>query len=297
MPVLTCPFTAIPAQEVPVEDVVYPAYKLFSTELTIKPVASEEWNVEGISLQFTLRYFTGYHVKVEAPYKSLVKSKEYLEKSLNFQKASKAFLEQAKLFIEDEKTELRAVEKRAEEINTKEKTLEHEKEVFASKAAIYANAIAIENNKHEIEGVNHEIEATHREIEGVEKELAELGKAQALEGIKTAPLKIVARLYARGNELIWNTDLSPQQFINYQGFFRYGEPESSAFAEWRENINDHEQFNDPLNFTERENLRLTIELVGPPKLSLGEGLSLESETFIKLSQVQAVVNYSRQVAS
>lgn len=269
MPVLTCPFTAIPAQTIAQGLISYPEKSLVSTELAIKPTATETWSVEGLSLQFNIKYGAAYWVNVFS-------AQESLKKALAFLRASKVLLEQ-------EKTELRAVEKKAEEFNTKEKTLTSEKELFEAKAAIYANVRSVEQ-------VNREIEIT-------EKEIKELGHTAAAEGIKTPPLVIIARMYARGNELVWNQQITTLRFFAGGSFFP--EPGSTLYqGVWYEAVNIHTQFDDPLDFTERENLKLTLEYSAPPlpkEVESGkEGPEIDA---IQVSQVQAVVNYSRQVAS
>jgi hypothetical protein len=283
MPVLTCPFTAIPAQIVKAANLAYPENEELPAELTIKPVAGETWGVEGLSIQFNLKYDARYYANITTSF-------EALEKGL-------AFLKQSKIYLESEKTEIRAAEKAAEENFVKEKTPTSSKEYSETKAAIYANVRSVE-------GVNHEIEVT-------EKEIKELGLTAANEGLKTPPLTIIARLYARGNELIWTQELTPLRFltINERNVRKGASGETVKYESgtWYESLVNHVQFDDPITITERENLKLTLTLSGPPvafnattKKLVGEGgPEIFSETEAKelhLSQVQAVVNYSRQVA-
>jgi hypothetical protein len=279
MPVLTCPFTAIPAKKVLAEEVRYPKTIKLVSELTIKPTATETWGIEGISLLFSLSYESVAFVNGANSLKALEKSLKFLEKQRTAAKESLAGLEETEGF--------------AGTIYGKATALE--KETTAGKQLSEAQQ-AVKEGKATIEGIE-------KEIEGIERELKEIGISAARERVKESPLVTTARLYARGNELIWNSQITPLKFFT-AGKFGTG-ASGYATAEWREVINLHTQFDDPLDITERENLTLEIELVSPPEVKeiLGgfEGVEIPNlSSFNKfpfeLSQVTAVVNYSRQVA-
>jgi hypothetical protein len=281
MPVLTCPFATLPARTIPVAQVSYPQKILLTTELAIKPTATETWGVEGISLQFTAKYIARFFRDITASHKGLVEARKYLEKRppLIKEQIEKYEFIRAKQLA------------KGEEIPAEE------------------SSIAIQGLVSEREGVLHEIET-------IEKEIVELlFSRSALEaGLATPPLIITARLYARGNELVWNNNLSSLRFstfIQRAALEFKGRLTANAGAEWNEAFDDHVQFDDPIEFTERENLKLVLELDGPPpvvvksgvefELLQGGGLQIGEETGeganVTLSGIQAIVNYSRQVAS
>lgn len=258
MPVLTCPFTAIPAKKALAAEVRYPETINLISELTIKPVAMETWSIEGISLQLSLSYESVFFVNVASEHEALVKSREFLEKSL---------------------ANLKEAEGWRKQIFEKNPTPETAAELEAAISAV---------------------EKERSEIEVIEKEITELGVGAARERVKESPLVTTARLYARGNELVWNAQITPLKFFT-AGKFASGLATAYATAEWREVVNLHTQFDDPLDITERENLKLKIELVSPPEVEeiLGgfEGVEIPDLSFFnkfpfELSPLQAVVNYS-----
>lgn len=255
MPILTCPFNAIPKQGIEAKNIAYPEKTVLSTELSIKPTATEIWSVEGLSLQFTTNYASNYFVNIE-------KAKAYLTEVIKFYSEAAA-------------------------------TEQHQWEKSGGTGLAPGNATNT---------------AAQR---AAENERAQLGIEAAREGIKTPPLIIVARLYARGNELIWTNELTPLRFSHqvYQGSEEFDANRLlTTIYEWNETLNDHVQFDDPIDFTERENLKLTLEFTGPPKgdgfVSYGpevypgllEGFPILNRTGVILSEVQTVVNYSRTVA-
>jgi hypothetical protein len=282
MPVLTCPFTTIPAQTIFAASTRYPAKFLVATELSIKPTATETWGIEGISLVFTTKYEAIYAINVKS-------AREYIEKSITFLKASQKFLEEQVPFRNEQ---LKFSEQQAENLFKV-----YEKEVNERNAAAAEAAFAErESIKAEIKSLKHEIEAVKHEITSAEKELSEVGVSAAREGVKNPPLIIQAKVYARGNELVWNSELSPLRFSTPLGIVRESGTTEVGLS-WQESVNEHTQFNDPIDFTERENLRLVLEFSTPPELKIIEGGKEGPETGdITLSQVQAIVNYSRQVA-
>lgn len=268
MPVLTCPFAAIPAQEIPQALIAYPASFTIPTELTIKPVAGETWSTEGLSLQFVVKYLQQYYVNVSGSNEALVASKKFLKESQKYLVAQQKYVEL--------------------QIEQLEKHFSKEPNEVTD-AEIQAAAASREGIKHELEGVLHELETLNKEI-------SELGRVVALENIKTPQLKIIARLYARGNELVWNEELEGVRFFVPKGFTRSGTGEySTAFGEIVETFNTHTQYNDPIDFTERENFKLTFEFAAPPLPTGHEGPEVgknELAARVSLSEVQAVVNYS-----
>lgn len=301
MPVLTCPFTAIPAQIVKAANLVYPENEELPTELTIKPTASETWGVEGLSIQFSLRYDARYYVNITASFEALEKALGFQKSKLKLSEEKKANLEAAQKAAEEATNTAKAIWVKAGSPVESESLLNYKNAEAASKAA----AAATQENGAEQNAIKSEIETT-------EKEIKELGVAVASEGLKIPPLIITARLYARGNELIWTSELTPLRFltINERNVRKGASGETAKYESgtWYESLNDHVQFDDPIEITERENLKLTLTLSGPPvafnattKKLVGEGgPEIFSETEAKelhLSQVQAVVNYSRTVTS
>jgi hypothetical protein len=270
MPVLTCPFAAIGAQIMKAKNLAYPENVTLGTELTIHPTATETWSVEGLSIQFNLKYDARYYLNTTESLKALEEAKTFLGKQL-----------------------------------TAAKVVETERKAIFEKEVTAANNAALWEAKAAVEGVE-------REIAIVEKEIKELGLAATSEGLKSPPLIITAQMYARGNELIWTQELSSLHFLTVQESNikkgASGETVKYAGGTWYESFVNHIQFDDPIDITERENLRLTLKFSGPPVVFnlattklVGEGgpeiFSETEEKELHLSQVQAVVNYSRQVAS
>jgi len=288
MPVLTCPFVSIPAQELPAVKIGYPAKVLLSTELSIKPVAGETWSVEGLSLRFTTNYLARYYVNIKASYKALQNAKLAITKQ-------EAALLKVKEQILNQISNLESTEIRRDEIYKAEPTAAHLAEREEAQAAVRAAY-------REREALAETQEGYVRDKQTVERELNELGKPAAREGIRTAPLIIIARLYARGNELVWNSQLTPVRFLFPTGF-TYSEGEGFevisvvAKGEWNEILDDHIQFQDPIDFTERENLRLVLEFAAPKEGSFSEEVEGPEALSVSLSQVQAIVNYSREMAT
>lgn len=271
MPVLTCPFTTIPATVLTILKTTYPEKTLISTELSIVPVAGETWSVEGLSLLFIAKYYGIYYTNTK-------KENETLESSLTSLKKSLAFIELQQGWLKD-------VEENRHAIYTK---TPNEENLAAWREAI----AALEKGKSEVEVAKKEINETEKQ-----KEL--LGRTSALEGLRTAPLKINARLYARGNELVWNSSLAPTQVLTPMSVVRSGTGAYTiAEGYWTESLNMHTQYDDPIEITERENLKLTFEFQGPHPFSESAGV-VEGAGFvnfegkeIELGAVSAVVNYS-----
>lgn len=280
MPVLTTPFAAIPSSLIAQKLIQYPATHTLSTELTIQPVAGETWATEGLSFSFTIKYLQQYYVNVQGSNEALVASKKSL-------KESQKYLEAALKHTEEELTALKGAFEQAKKEYEKEPTFPNGVAVDQAEAAVRGGEASVQNVKHEQEGVLHEIEI-------INKEIAELGRTVALEYLKTPALKITARLYARGNELVWNQQLSGMQFLIPKGFTRSGEY-STAFGEIIESFNTHIQYDDPIDITERENLKLSFEFVGPPAVTGHEGPEALQPTLAgegELSEITAIVNYS-----
>ena len=270
MPILTVPFTSIPAQELgkPIEglegvrgySLYYPG-ETASTELTIKPTANEQWNIEGLTLQFNINYaFTAF-----------IATRRALEA-----------LNQVKINLESQRTTLEAIRTKQKRV-VEGGTVAEEIENYQSFAAIQS------------------IDAA---LEGVAREAVELGLKEAREAAKAPPVTFVARLYARGGELIWAQTIDSFTTLRLSGFTVSTEPAlggtTSVKAEVFQAVNLHEQFDDPIHITERENLRLTITAIGPaavhfePPLPYSiEGLALFGP--LEVGPIQAVANYSRSI--
>lgn len=302
MPVLTCPFTAIPAQQIANNRVQYPQKVVLSTELAIKPTASETWGIEGISLGFTTNYPAVSFVNV-------AKAVKALNKSLIFANESQKFLKAKLKRNEEKKPNLEGAQKAAEEATNTAKSIwvkagsPLESESLLSyknaEAASEAARATTQENIAETESIQHEIEAGKQNVEGIEREKAELGRQQAREAAHDPPLIIIARVYARGNELVYEQNLPAIRFQSEAEYRTEAETTVFLVSVWNEIFTQHTQFDDPIEITERENLRLTLEFIAPPNPKEIEG-GLEGTTLngnLALSQVEAVVNYSRTVAS
>jgi hypothetical protein len=286
MPVLTCPFQTIKKQELENAAIQYPASVTLSTELLIKPVAGETWSVEGLTLQFTTKYEAAYFVNTSVPYAALINSREFLKGSKVFQEALIVKLGKELTFNEGAVTQAIAANTEGGETHAKAVVVEQ------AHAAVEATHAAIETAHKEVEGIN-------REIEGISREIKELGKTVGFEGSKDAPLIVIARMFARGNELIWENNLSPLRFQSEQEYANASVNKYIAVSSiWNETFNFHVQFDDPIDFTERENLKLTLEFISPanPK-EIGGGLE-GNVVFgnVTLSVVTAIVNYSHSMA-
>jgi hypothetical protein len=270
MSVLTCPFATIAAVKLAEQEVQYPNAVELSTELTIKPTAGESWDVEGLSIQFATAYVVDYSINLNNAKKQL---EEVLTSIMNQNEAAK----RKAVHLEEQIAQLKKVGAKGAE-----------KEVFE----IAAQERAVEA---EIQGTVEDQEGYVRDKKATEKELAELGKQSLLEGAKSPPLEITARLYARRNELIWTSSLVPEhQFFTVKGFEWFPATTRTLKGEWHETLDTHTQFDDPISFGERENLRLVIEFAAPPVVAEVEGgftgLVIGGEI---ASSIQAIVNYSR----
>ena len=257
MPVLTCPFAPIPAfaisDIIPSKSLVYPGIGR-TTQLTIKPTATETWNVEGVSISFLLKMGMYYVVNETAAY-------EALEKQLASLVALTAVLT--------------SINTTALEIFEVSKSKEDFKALQEATAAVKSN-----------EAAEH----------AIAKEIAELGVKGAREGFnQPSPINIQLRLYARGNELIWDSGVSPIRIVQELKVTRE-EVLTIAKAQVVEVVNTHEQFDDPVEITERENLTLEVLVIGPPQV---QPLGYESGPLTgsgTIEPIQSTVNYSRSVS-
>jgi hypothetical protein len=274
MPVLTCPFALLPASELTAGERGYPG-KSFRTELAIKPTAGEVWSVEGLTLSLTQNYTLEYFVTTKI-------ENTALKKSLTFLKESLKYIEKSLTFLKEQYSVLEAIYGEAGK-------------TAKENAVNVAERYGISSSE---EGAKHEIEATRNEIETVEKELKILGKVQANEGVEKNPITILANLYARGNELVWNTQLSPLRIVSMRGETIVEGSFTRAENTITEALDFHVQFDDPIDFTERENLTLELTFIGPPGgIIVEQGALIPESSKLKVSQVRTIVNYSRQVPS
>jgi hypothetical protein len=259
MPVLTTPFAAIAEQAITAVTVQFPKSLELPTELTITPVAGETWKVEGISLAFSDTYVGSYSLNTKQAFESLEAVKTHLNEQATF--AAERI-------------------KKLENVFTKVSTKEG------------LGAIATEEAAANTEAARAELKAINAEQSKVFQELAELGRTQTIEGAQRAPLRITARLYARGNELVWTSILDPEQYFTPTAFTRHGNYSNYA-GTWIETYALHEQFDDPIEITERENLKFALEFRAPPAVTEKEG-GLEGPNLglIGLTEVSAIVNYS-----
>jgi hypothetical protein len=160
---------------------------------------------------------------------------------------------------------------------------------------------SLQANKREIEAVSKEIEGLEKDRKTYEYELNEYGKQVLREMIKAPPLTIIAFLYARGNELVWQQELSPIRFFVAGAFSEEATKTRKFGGTWEETLNVHVEFADPLGFTERENLRLVFQFRYPPKVTELEGGKEGLEAAFPeregkaISAIQAGINYSRSV--
>jgi hypothetical protein len=288
VPVLTCPFQTIKAQNFEVKAAAYPAAILLPTELAIKPVAGETWHVEGLSLNFTLTSGVLYWATIKETYKALHEKYERLQKSAEF-------LEEGKVNLASATAESEAARKTSEKVYLAEPTERNFEALQAATVAVYVARQAQQ-------ALLHEIEVAIGEEFVLGNEIVQLGRQGIREAIRTPILKTIARMYARQNELVWNSGLDSEAFFT-PGEFEYvpvAPPLESIVQNgtWHETFNLHVQFDDPIDFTERENLKLVLELIGPPKLKVvgtGGFEGPELGKIIELSAVQAVVNYSHSM--
>lgn len=295
MPVLTCPFASIQAIGIEANQVRSPATATLSSELAIKPVAGETWDVEGLTLSFTTTYDATAFTNIVNGYKALTKTKEQIVKQEEALAKAKAALESQRTHLTEELTAAKSIVTEAENIYNAGPTKTLFKEYLEAVKGQRAAEASISAVEREIEGAVETQAGYVHDLETVERELKELGHQQARE-LMGAPLIVIAKMYARSNELVWNSQLQSLRFAIYGG---YGSAEPtkrvSYFAEWKETFDLHVQFDDPISFTERENLRLSLTFAAPPvpkEVEGGlEGLTLENE--LNISQIQAVVNYSR----
>ena len=264
MPVLTCPFKAIAAKQIKQAKITYPEKTVLETELTITPVAGETWKAEGLSLSFGINYLQQYYINTQQAFESLEAIKTHLKEQLELLTAQIKFLEA--VFVK-------------------------------TSAKEGVGSIPTEEAGAALEAARGAVKAINSEQSKVFQELAELGYTAAIEAIKAPALTIIARLYARGNELVWNDELSPTRIMLPKGFNRK-ETFSIAFSELKESLNMHTQYDDPIEFGERENLKLTLEFIGPPLPfgSIGEeGPEVGKNELageLELSEVSATINYS-----
>lgn len=275
MPVLTCPFTTIPAffTAKAAGETVYPGVGT-TTQLAITPVAGEVWNVEGLSIIYRIKYLLGYNLVNKSAYEAILKVKAAIVKQ-------ETALAVKKTRLEEQLPKIQTATEKAGGESIEGLTLESQK-------------LAVEA---EIRGAVEDQEGYVRDKETAEKELAELGVQGTREGVRAPAVTLGLRVYVRGNELIYNTDLSPNRSIVSTGILRAAET-TQAKAEIVEAGQDHVQFDDPVALGEHENLTLDFVIVGPPPLSAGEGPTLITEAekagAIEVSAIQASVNYSRK---
>jgi hypothetical protein len=282
MPVLTCPFVPVPAANVPRTGLFFPGTSV-STQLAIKPTAGESWDVEGLSIAFTVRYQAQYLIKIEAAYKSLKSTEAVIVKQEEALAITKAALESRRAAVESERNNLilaqEVVEGKGETLPTYEK-----------RAAVRASEAAIAGVNQELSALNEAKEGYVRDLFQIQRELAELGTERAQEGSKAPVLIVLARLYARSNELVWTSQLEPIRILSNQRVYS-SEKYTVSEAEVTESFNLHEQFDDPIDFTERENLTLTLQLIGPAEITELEGANIPGP--IVFPAIQPIVNYSR----
>jgi hypothetical protein len=295
MPVLTAPFIPIAKTELPgkisageqkIYPELYPPGYSISTELALTPRTTETWSVEGLSLSFSFAYDLSYFVYHKEVYELLAARRKLLEERLPFL-ATQLIAKEAQL------TAAENAHRIAGEIQEKEGSLQHAKEAYEALAAVEAIKGEIASLKAEEKNAEAEIRAVAREIE-------ELSRKEAQEGVRQPAISLILRLYVRGNELLFNRVLSSQRsFTVYRE--GYGEGNASQGASVGETVESHEQFDDPLDITERENLRLTLQIVGPPApsgINHGTGPEIVAEEPGKgpmLSAVYANISYSRSV--
>jgi hypothetical protein len=303
MPVLTTPFTTLPRYTIlngekgenHAKLFQYPG-KTFSTELTIKPSAGETWAVEGLSLSFSTKLEFEYTIGNQPLYTALVKQKEALEKQKTAIEDQKFSLANVKTYVEAKVVAFEQAQVFAQNIYDKELTEVHAKELYEASAA--ANGA-----RQEREVVNENLSGAARELAGVERELAkiegelnELGFTQIGDGSTKSPFIILAKMYARGNELVWNNEIEPVTLRSFRGFEReeVNKYLSSGYVTFVESVQEHVQFNDPIDITERENLKLEFQFLVPP-----EELSLEGWLFTykekqesSISLIQSNITYS-----
>ena len=271
MPVLTCPFQKINQTQILAQEIQFPKKTILRTELTIKPVASETWHVEGLTFQFTTEYTAAYFVRVKKEEEVLVKSREILKGSL---------------------VNLKAAEKAAFEASEFAKQLW----VNAGSKVPSEELVNWKNAETSYFAALQAVQGTENEIEQIEGSIKNLGKTTALEGVRSPPLIVVARVYARGNELVWEDQPTPLRFSSGVLSPSPAGGTREAVNNWNETFNSHVQFDDPIDFTERENLTFTLEFTSPRAfIESEEGLEVIGP-FLNVSEVQAVVNYSSSMA-
>ena len=291
MPVLTCPFATIPALNLNKANLYFPGESRAS-ELTIKPTAGETWAVEGLSLSFTITTQFTFSVNTETAYNALKSQETAIVKQEEALAKKKTAAEGQLTHAKEELEAAKGVVTEAENIYKEDgftKTLYKEYlEAVKGQRAAEASISAITA---EIEGLVEDQQGYVRDLFQIQKELAELGKTAVREGIRLPILATQARLYVRGNELVWNATLGALVSLKVEAVHALGKY-TYAEATVTESFSLHEQYDDPIGITERENLRLVFQFTGPAAIIENEGQEILGNG-MNTTPIQAIVNYSR----
>jgi hypothetical protein len=264
MPILTAPFNVIPASNIPAAQHFLPYPGLSeTTELNLVPRTNEEWSIEGLSLTFALSYEQVSQINVASQWVAL-KEQVIALQAANVQLAEAEFW---------------AIEAQivANTIFTGAPTNEN-------KQKLYEAIVARESAK-------AAVKAGKAAVQAAGKELAELGVKAAQELTQHPPFAILARVYARGGELLYNEQITPVRVVAPLKVVRV-EQVSYQRATVVEYVENHVQFQDPIVIGEREGLRLSLQFIGPPEIEAeGEGQYFNK---IEVSPVSSIVNYTRR---
>jgi hypothetical protein len=140
------------------------------------------------------------------------------------------------------------------------------------------------------------LEESHAALSAAKTERESLGMREAREGL-TSPMIWLVRLYLRGGELVYASELVPLRLSSGIETYRQ-EGTTTSIGNFSEYLEAHYQFDDPITIGERESLRMTLQLVGPGPVSLSgiakEGREVKGDVGITFGALEATASYTRE---